>query len=363
MIKVVTNKKELNLFIYYISSLYKDDPYYVFPVFSSLKKELNREVLEEKKYTALLCYKNNLLQGRILYTIDDNKQLHEKVCFFSFFDCVNDILVCKELFNYIENDMKEKNIKYIEGTYSPYDPDTRRGVLATCFNERPMLFTSYNYAYYNDLLLQTGYVKAYDTVSVKVDLSTLDYKKLSKYHDYVLAKNNIIIESLSWRHINRDLNDVKKIFDLATTEINYQLPPSIKVIRGFLMSFGFFINKDLIKIARHAKTKEPLGFCLVLPDYNQIFQKTKGRVLPLTLLRNKKKITAARGMLQYVIPKYQTSGLIGCMFCDIYETFKRYGITSFEGGTIMEDNLSSIKVLEHFNGYINKIYRIYRKDL
>ena len=100
----------------------------------------------------------------------------------------------------------------------------------------------------------------------------------------------------------------------------------------------------------------------MLPDYNQVFKKTKGRIRPLRIFLGSKKITRARGMMQYIIPEYQNSGLIGHMFNVIYDEFQKAGITDFEAGTMMEDNPKPINTFKKFGGEIIKIYRLYGKD-
>ena len=173
---------------------------------------------------------------------------------------------------------------------------------------------------------------------------------------------DIKVDSLDYSRFDRDVADVAKIFASATTEINYREAPSVETIGRLAKKMRLFINPDLIKIARD-KNGEPIGFCMCLPDFNQLIRKTGGKLKPLTFIFGKKKITAARGMLQYVIPEYQGKGIIGVLFEEIYRSFEKYGITEFEGGTIMEDNKKSIGVLEKFGGKITKVYRLYKKEL
>ena len=179
MIKEVKTKKDLKRFIYFIKKLYKDEQHYVFPIFYALEKELKKIVLEDHEYTAILSIKNNEVQGRLLFTYNHNKKRNEKICYFSFFDAINDIDVVKELFTYMEINMKENNITYCEGTYAPYDPDTRRGILISGFDIDPTIFTSYNYEYYGVLLKQIGFTKAIDTVSLNADVSKKTKKRLN----------------------------------------------------------------------------------------------------------------------------------------------------------------------------------------
>jgi len=125
----------------------------------------------------------------------------------------------------------------------------------------------------------------------------------------------------------------------------------------------FFLEPKLVKILRENDTNRPLGFCLVLLDFNQIFQKTKGKINVFRLFWGKKRITRARGILQYLIPEYQGTGAFTLVFWEIYQTLKELGIDYFEGGTIMEDNKKSVGSLLKTGGEISKIYRLYGKEI
>jgi len=363
MIKVVSTKRDLKLFIHYVEVLYKEDPYVVYPLFFALKKELTLEVLKEQNYTALLCYKDDQIVGRIMYTTDESKKQGKEIGYFSFFDCINDYEVAEELCTYMADDLKKQGIDYIEGSFAPYDPDTRRGILVEGFDSSPVIFTSYNYAYYPVLLEQCGYTKAIDTVLLNADVTEQSKKRLNTIARFFKRSNDVRIDALDFNELDRDLADVHKILLEATNEIIYQDAPSIELVENAARQLKAFINPNLIRIARENKTNRPIGFCLVLPDYNQVFKKTKGRLKLVTFLREKKRITKARGMMQYIIPEYQNSGLIGYLFQVIFEEFEKIGIHEFEAGTMMEDNPKPINAFKKFGGEIIKIYRLYGKEL
>lgn len=362
MIKKVENTKDLKRFIHYVEELYKDDPFVVYPIFSSLTKELKHEVLETKQYTAILSMKDEHIVGRLLYTIDPSKKQNKDICYFSFFDCVNDVTVATELFDYLQRDMKENGIDYVEGTFAPYDPDTRRGVLVKGFDSSPVVFTSYNYSYYGELLEQVGFEKAIDTVLLNAMVDEKTKKRLNTFSKYFLRKHDVRVDSLDFKNLERDIEDVHTILQIASNEIVYQEAPSIDLIEEVAKNLKLFINPNLIRIARENDTNKPVGFCLVLPDYNQVFKKTKGRIRIVKMLIAKRKINKARGMMQYVVPDYQNTGLIGHMFKVIFDEFTSVGITEFEAGTMMEDNPKPINAFKKFGGDIIKIYRLYGKE-
>jgi len=363
MIKLVENKKDVNAFIHYIEDLYKENDTYVFPIFSALKKEFKKIVLEDKTYKAILSLKDNKIQGRLLFTLDYSKKQGKQICFFSFFDAINDFAVVKELFNYMEEYMSINNIDYSEGTFSPYDADTRRGVLISGFEIAPTIFTSYNFEYYGKLLERYGYSKAIDTVSLNADVNQKSKKRLNTISKYFMRTHDVRVDSLSWKNIEKDMEDIHHILSVATNEIVYQDAPSIEMIAETAKQLKLFINPSFIKIARENTTNKPIGFCLTFPDFNQILMKTKGRIRPIRMILEKRNITKARGTMQYIVPEYQNTGLIAHIFNSLFDEFDKQGITDFEAGTMMENNPKPINAFKKFGGEIIKTYRIYGKEL
>lgn len=363
MIKYVTTKKDLKQFIFFVKKHYQDNPYFVPPIYPILTKELKNEVLKTKKYTAILALKNSEIVGRLLYTIDDSKMKKTKIGYYSFLETINDQDVIKELFDTMESDLLSKGITYVEGTFTPYDPDTRRGILVKGFDKEPTIMTSYNYEYYGSLLETLNYVKALDTFSLSADICDETTLKLTVIEKYFEARHEVQIESLNMKNLDKDIQDVHEVLKTASIELNYQEAPSIELIQEVAKSMKLFIRPEFIKIAREKVTLEPIGFALVLPDFNQVIKKANGKLNLFYFLRSKKYITRARGLMQYVVPKYQNTGLIGVMFKKVYDHFLTEGITSFEAGTMVEENMKAMSTFMKFGGEITKTYRIYGKEL
>ncbi len=363
LILKVETKKDLRKFIFFTKKHYQEDLLFVPPIYHILTKELTKEVLITKKYTAILLIDANIVKGRLLYTTDDSKMKNTVVGYFSFFESINDLAVASSLFQYMESDLRLKGINYVEGTFSPYDPDTRRGILVEGFKTSPTIMTSYNHSYYGELIEQCGYAKALDTYSMDAIICEDTAKKLATLERYFLSRHQVQIDSINLKKINQDIEAIHKVLKEATIDMNYQEAPSIELIQAVAKNMKLFINPDLIKIAREKDTLEPVGFCVVLPDFNQVFKKSKGRLNPFILLRPKKYINTARGMMQYVVPKYQSTGLIAVMFKKVYDQFEELNIKTFEAGTMVEENQKAMASFLKFGGGITKRYRIYGKEL
>jgi hypothetical protein len=363
MILEVKSKQDIKRFVTFIRSIYEKDPLYVFPIFRAIVKELNNEVLVKKEYHAILSEQNGIIQGRLLYTFSYSKQKKKVICFFSFFDAIDNQDVVDELFDYMEEDMRKNAIDYVEGTYSPYSPDTRRGILVEGFYESPTFLCSYNFPYYPTLLEKRGFLKVYDTHSLSVAIDSVSEKRIRTLAAYFEKRHHVRVDSLNMKNLDQDIIDIHEILKIATVEMNYQDPPSIEMIQSVKNELSFFLRPSLIKIAREESTNKPVGFCFLLPDFNQILKKTKGRMNIITFLRERNKIKKVRGIMQYIVPEYQSTGLIGFMFYEIGLEFLRTGITELEAGTILEENVRSSSVFDKIGGKIIKTYRIYGKEI
>lgn len=365
MIISVQTPKDLRRFIRFSADLYRDDPHFVPPIWAAQWKELKREVLEKKVYTALLAVEGPLVKGRLLFRFKESKRRSATVAYFSFFECAPDVSVARELFGCMEARMREEGVAYAEGPFCPFDPDTRRGILIDNFADDPSIFLSYNKPYYPEYLEACGFRKAFDTVAMKADTDSGTRNIVDRIADRFLSQHpgEITVSPLDWKRLDREIDDVYKIMKIATTEINYQAAPDRREIAGVAKSLRFIGDRKMIIIARKAATGEPVGFALALPDFNQVLKKTKGRIRPLAILWHLRHVTRIRGMMQYIVPEYQSTGLLGLLFKVIYDRMEERGITAFEGGTIMENNPKSWGAFVKFGGTVSKTYRIYGKEL
>ena len=354
--------KDLKRFIYFTNTLYKDCVNFVPPIYSSLIKELKVEVLKNKTYTALLCVEGDKVLGRILYTISDSKKRNAKIGYFSFFDLHNNQEVANTLLSKMEDDLKGK-VTYIEGPFTPYDPDTRRGVLVKGFDKKHTFLTSYNFSYYSELLTNYGYNKAYDTFALEVPLTDSLKNKVERIASISQKRYNIEVKNFSYKEKRRDLQAIHDILKEATNELNYQDAPNMEMINSVFKSLKFFIEPSLVKIAWDRNLNTPIGFSLTILDYNEYFKITKGKINVYKFFKLKKSINGVRGILQYVIPKYQNKGALAQIFNETRISMENLNLNYFEGGTIMEDNPYSYQPFINLGGEISRIFRIYGKEI
>ncbi len=361
MIVRVENKKQLKKFVSFGKELYKDEPNYVCPFISVQMRELAPLVIEDKTYFALYTEREGAIRARILYTFGTDRKTGKPACYFSFFDFYDDLDAARELTEAMSAHAREAGIDRLEGPYCPYDPDTRRGVLTNCYDKLPSVFLTYNYPYYVDIYESLGFTKLTDTLSMTVPTTEKVYKK-AKRIAALYKGDKLEISTLNRKDIRRDIQAIADIMAVATTEINYESAPGYAMIEEIFNGMKLFIKDEYVLIARERDTGRAVGFVIFLPELNQIFRHLGGKLNIFKYFYYRKSVNKVRGWLQYIIPEYQGTLLLGLMFGKAAEVLEADGIVEFEGGTVVEENRKSYSVFENFGGYIDKIYRIYERS-
>jgi len=362
------NVNEINKFIDFGDSIYKDDDNYVPFMRSDLKKTLKKLVFEKKRYKALCSFdESGRINGRILLTVSSNKQLKTERCgYFSHFEVINDFKVFKELMDAAISTLKEDGAEYIAGSFFHHDPDNRRGILVEGYDRPPVIFTSHNPPYYQTLFEEYGFEKLTNALEYEY---RDDEKRMNRTREIgarALVEQDIHISKLNLKNIDKDIEDVHTIMEIASTEINFEKVLSQEELKKIFMSWKKFIDPDYAFIARKNSDNSPVGFTLSIPDYFEVIRKMRGRMDLrglMVYLFERKKISSIRGILQYIIPEYQHKGVSKALYCETKKSVDKNHITRVSLGTIMEKNGSSNGAVESAGGVLTRVYRVYYKEI
>ncbi len=131
------------------------------------------------------------------------------------------------------------------------------------------------------------------------------------------------------------------------------------------------VFEDLVRVAE--VDGEPVAFMLTLPDLNELIADLDGRLFPFGFAKllwrlRKPQVRTMRVPLMGVVRKLQATRLASQLAFMMIEYIRRdsvanYGATRGEIGWILEDNQGMRSIAETVSGSVNKIYRIYSKDL
>ena len=363
----LTTKRQLKAFVNMTDELYRGDKFHVPYMRLDLRTTLKKLVLEEKTYTALAVEEKGRYIARILFTVAPSKQLKLERCgFFSHFECIDSQACADLLLGEMCKLLKEQGITYVEGTYFPYDQDNRRGILVSGFEREPMILTSYNPPYYAKLLESFGFHKDFDAVSYSLDYGRYDIERIEPLVKKVLQRYDLYIAPADFSHLDREIDDVHTVISEATTDIIFQDAPTKEDLQRIVAGWKSFLWPDFIHICRRRSDNRPVGFMMSVPNYFTVFRKMNCRVNPVALIKAliyRKKIHSVRAILQYVVPDYQSRGVNFALYHAFYQSCKKYGIDTMEAGTIMEHNEISRRNVEKASGVLEKVFRIYGREL
>ena len=363
----LTNKRQLKKFVNMPDEIYRGDKFFVPYMRKDLLDVLTKTVLEDKTYTALAVTDGDTYVARVLFTVGQSKQLKLNKCgFFSHFECINDRAVADMMLGEMCRLLKEKGATHVEGTYFPFDQDNRRGILVEGFEYEPMILTSYNPPYYKELLEGFGFTKDFDTVSYQVGYESYDVKRVEPIVNKALDRYGLYVSCVDFNKLDREITDAHAVISEATNDIIFEEAPSRDDLVRIVAGWKNFLDEDFIFFCRRREDDKPVGFMMSVPNFYTVFRKMNGKTNPISLIKAlyyKKRIRSVRAILQYVIPAYQGRGVNFALYHAFYLACKKHKINYMEAGTVMENNELSRRNVERAGGKLNKIFRIYGREL
>src|SRR5690606_12743282 len=121
----------------------------------------------------------------------------------------------------------------------------------------------------------------------------------------------------TWKEKEKFIDDFATVYDNAWRFHKHFRPIDKDDLRDFIYNAKALIEEDFIWFAYH--DNEPIALFVMVPDFNQILAKFKGKIgLPqipkLLWLKWKKTINRTRSLIIGIVPKYQRSGIDAAMF-------------------------------------------------
>ena len=148
----VNTSKEMDKFVRFPFSLYKDNPFWTPPLIQEEIDTLNKDknpVFKNALGNYFLAIKRGKIVGRVAVMINwiEVKELKKNKVRFGWFDVVDDINVTAALMQKVYSIGKNNGMEFIEGPVGFSNLD-KAGMLIKGFEEMNTMITWYNYPYY-----------------------------------------------------------------------------------------------------------------------------------------------------------------------------------------------------------------------
>lgn len=363
--------EDLNEFIRFPYSIYSEDSPWVPPLRKEYRKYITGKtsaVYSVGPSTKLMCYKGDVLTARCIVGVNEElneaKNYHE--AYISEFESFNDKEGAKALFAYAEKWALKHGADTIKGPLALPGGDDNRGFLIDNFTDPTYVMNVYNPPYYNDLIQEAGYEKYFDVygfMSAMEDVNILRYQRLVPI---AMKRYHFTLENLNLNNLDKELEDIKTVIEKALPrEWADFIPPGEEEYLSIKNSIAPLCDPDLIYIARD-ENRNPIGFNITMPDYNQVLKKMKGSMSPISMLKflyYRKKIDRARLFVLFVTPEFRNKGVTAAMYLRSHTTAMKKGYKSMEGSTIWEYNEAMLRDIHAIGLTPYKTWRIYIKKL
>ena len=369
-IREVTSKKEQRAFIRFPLDLYRDNPYFVPPLYGDEKKMFSKNFVYRDTCDAihLNAYRDGRMVGRITGFIQTaaNEKNGEKRARFTHFDAIDDAEVAAALFERVERWAVKKGMDTICGPLG-YSDLEREGLLVEGFDQLSTFEEQYNAAYYKTLIENLGYEKEVDWTESKLYLPDDLDDSLEKMTDFVMKRYNLHFgkaKSVS-DFIRRYGDDFFELLDVAYADLYGTVPFTDGMKKMIISSFKLIVDLDHVAVILDENEKLVcLGICF--PSIAKAVQKSGGRLTPATIVRLLKAIKHPKVIdlgLIAVDPAYLNRGVSVAVSAELVKMLRDGGIEYAETNLNLENNFAIQNQWKRFKAVQHKRRRAYVKPL
>jgi hypothetical protein len=371
--RIGRGRADLARFFDVADRIYAGDPNWVAPLRSDLAKVFQDEnpFFRHGEIQLFLATRGAETVGRIAAVLDKNhNSFHaEKAAFFGFFESIDDPEVAGKLLEAAAGWGRERKMTVLRGPTNPTLND-EAGLLVDGFDSPPVVMMTYNPRSYPSLIEGQGFRKAKDLLAYWFPLEEKPLERLARVADRFRKREpGIVVRNVSKGSLDSDLSRIRGVYNRAW-EKNWGFVPMTPEEMDFMAKrLKPLLVEELLWLAEARKpdgTLEPIGFMLMLPDYNVAIAPTRGRLLPfgwLKFLLATKKIRTVRVVTLGIQKEYRMRGIQSIMMADSLRFLLQKGFTGAEVSWLLEDNELVIGAVRLWGGRLYKTYRIYEKAL
>lgn len=369
-VKEALTKKQQKEFLEFPLKMYKNNPYFVPPLYGDEKKIFRSDFVYNDTCEAVYfnAYDGEKMVGRISGILQKaaNAKNSERRVRFTRFDAIDDQAVADALFAAVEDWAISKGMDTVCGPLGFSDLE-REGLLVEGFDQLSTFEEQYNAEYYGKLIENCGYEKEVDWLESKIYLPEDDDGRLEKTADYIMKRYNLHFgEAKNTRDfIDRYGDAFFELLDVAYENIYGTVPFTPGMKKMMIDNFMLIIDlKHVAVILDENNRLVCLGICF--PSIAKAVQKSQGRLTPAALVRLlsaiKKPKVIDLGLIA-VDPQYANRGIGSCISAGLMRMLREDGIEYAETNLNLENNYAILNQWKRFRQVVHKRRRSYVKKL
>jgi len=371
ILPLARDARGIGRFLAVAHQIYRESPYWVAPLAQDQRKSLGtaNPFFAHASMQLWVARRNGREVGRIAGIADRLFQARQdpRTAFFGFFESENDTEVSGRLFQTVSAWARQQGFRRLLGPMNPSTND-ECGLLVDGFDTRPVFMMPYNPPYYESLLTQAGWRGVMNLLAYRIDLDQSPLDRLHRIQERFRQRHpDITVRPLRRRTFRQDLEKIRRLYNEAWEE-NWGFVPMTESEIGFMANrLKPLLVEGLVWIAETAR--EPVGFLLAVPDFNQPLQPLRGRLLTprllgfLPYLFGWKTPDMARVLVLGVRSAYRRRGVESTLLANGLQAAAKLGLRACEASWVLEGNHRSRRVIEAFGGHPYKTYRLFERGV
>lgn len=368
-IRSVKTKKEQKEFIEFPLKLYKNNPYFVPPLYGDEKQLFKSDYVyyDQAEAEYFNAYRDGKMVGRISAIIQRsaNEKWGQTRARFTRFDSVYDNEVSDALFRAAESWAKERGMTEIVGPLGFSDLE-REGLLIDGFEELSTFEEQYNYPYYQKLIEGYGFEKDVDWVERKLRKPLKPDDRLARISELMMKKYKLHwgTEKNTAKFLKKYADRIFDLIDETYSKLYGTVPFTDGMKKMTLANFKLMLNVRYIYVILDENEKM-VCFGVGVPSISKAVQKSGGRLTVPTIFRLLKAIKNPKIVdlaLIGVVPEYASKGIASAVIAKAIEAFD-CGVEYYETNLNLEDNNSIQNQWKNFDAVLHKRRRCYIKKI
>ena len=369
VVRPVETRSQQKRFVNLPWRIYRDDPCWIPPLVMSQEELLGFRpcpFYEKSRSRSFLATRGAQDVGRITAIVNAGhiERYNEQRGFFGFFECDDDPVAAKALFDAAKDWLHAQGMTSIRGPANP-SLNYECGLLIEGFDTAPFFMMTHNKPYYAGLVEAQGFGKVEDLYAFWGQLSMLSSldAKLGVMVEGVKERFGVTVRPLDRSRFDEEVRMFLEIYNSSLSGTWGFVPLTPGEVSHMAASLKHLIVPELALVAE--VEGRPIGTVFCLLDYNPRIKAINGRLFPfgfLKLLWNKKAIKRMRAISTNVIPEYQAWGVGLVLHAALVPRLFDWGMQEVEFSWVLESNHLSKRTLERGGALVTKKYRIYQDD-
>ena len=371
-VQPVRGRGDLRAFVAFPRRLYADDPNFVPPLELQLRRKLSSSnpLFRDADMELFLARRGREEVGTVSVLRDRRHEEHtgERVAFFGFFECVDDIAVARALLDRAAVQARAWGATALRGPRNLSRVEAV-GVLVDGHDTRPPFMGGHTPAYYRRLLEELGFEEHHDVLAYDIALVDGDGGPApipDKLLDQAAAVDipGMELRPTRWRTLGRDLRLAHAVFVEAFRDVPDNTPMPLRQWLALGWSLIALTHTSMLQLA--TIEGRAAGFALCFPEVNEAIVHARGRLFPfgwLRLLLGLRRVRTASFKLIGVLPEYRRTGLHALMIQRAVVGCQEAGYERLEASLVDARNDKVRKVIEPSGMEVYRRYRVYERAL